>query len=409
MSAKPRFVVIGGGQAAGRAVETMRAVGFRGAITLVAEEPHLPYERPPLSKRVLTGDDPPEKPLIHDQGFYQDRDISLRLGVRAIHIDRQGRAVALADGASLPYDGLLIATGARARLLPVPGADLDGVCYLRTLQDSLEIQRRLRPDARLVIVGGGYIGLEVAASARKRGCQVTVIELMDHVMARVVAPEIGRAFLHYHEAAKVEFRLGVEVQGFAGDAAVTAVLCADGAEVPADLVVVGIGVDPATDLAAKAGLEVDDGIVVDAFGRTSDPSIYAAGDVTNHPNPLLGRRVRLESWQNAQNQAMRVARNMCAEQEPYQEIPWFWSDQYDLNLQMVGLPERWDELVLRGDVGQRKFTAFYVEDGRLVAANTVNNGRDIRPCRQLIAQGRTIDPKVLADPGYPLRDLLRRT
>ena len=401
--------MIGGGQAAGRAVEAMRAAGFEGAITLMAEEPHLPYERPPLSKNVLVGEDPPETTQIHGADFYRGHGIALRLGTRAETIDRAQRSIGLSDGSTLTYDKLLIATGAKLRKLGIPGAELDGVCYLRSRQDSLEIQRRLAPDAHLVIVGGGYIGLEVAAAAVKRGCRVTVVELLDRVMARAVAPEIGRAFLDYHREAGIAFHLGVGVEAFAGTSAVQAVRCSGGLELPADLVVVGVGVEPATELAEAAGLAVDDGIIVDEYCRTADPAIYAAGDVTNHPNPLLGRRVRLESWQNAQNQAIRAARNMCGEAEAYAEIPWFWSDQYDINLQMVGLPEDWDRVVFRGSAEERKFTALYLKDGRLVGANCVNNARDIRPCRELIARGKALDPSVLEDPAKPLRDLLKES
>ena len=409
MSDRAQFVVVGGGQAAGRAVETMRSAGFEGTITLVAEEPHLPYERPPLSKRVLVGEDPPEKTEIHDADFYSSHDIALRLNTRAERIDRASRSIGLSDGTSLTYDKLLIASGAKLRKLGVAGSDLDGVCYLRSRRDSLEIQRRLAPDAQLVIVGGGYIGLEVAASGIKRGCRVTVIEVLDRVMARAVAPEIGRAFLDYHRQAGVTFHLGVGVEAFVGTSNVQAVRCSGGLQVPADLVVVGVGVEPATELAEAAGLEVDNGIVVDEFCRTADPAIYAAGDVTNHPNPLLGRRIRLESWQNAQNQAMRAARNMCGEAEAYAEIPWFWSDQYDLNLQMVGLPEDQDQVLLRGSLEERKCTALYVKDNRLIGANCVNNARDIRPCRELIARAKALDPERLADPAQSLRDLLKET
>ncbi len=409
MPSEPHFAVIGGGQAAGRAVEAMRAAGFEGAITLMAEEPHLPYERPPLSKNVLVGEDPPETTQIHGADFYRGHGIALRLGTRAETIDRAQRSIGLSDGSTLTYDKLLIATGAKLRKLGIPGAELDGVCYLRSRQDSLEIQRRLAPDAHLVIVGGGYIGLEVAAAAVKRGCRVTVVELLDRVMARAVAPEIGRAFLDYHREAGIAFHLGVGVEAFAGTSAVQAVRCSGGLELPADLVVVGVGVEPATELAEAAGLAVDDGIIVDEYCRTADPAIYAAGDVTNHPNPLLGRRVRLESWQNAQNQAIRAARNMCGEAEAYAEIPWFWSDQYDINLQMVGLPEDWDRVVFRGSAEERKFTALYLKDGRLVGANCVNNARDIRPCRELIARGKALDPSVLEDPAKPLRDLLKES
>lgn len=406
MAGREQIVVVGGGQAAGRAVAAMRSAGFEGSIALVGDEPHLPYERPPLSKGVLLGEQPADKTQVHGEDFYREHDIALHLGARAERIDRSGRRVELSAGATLAYDKLLLATGAKLRRLDVPGADIDGVCYLRTRHDCLHIQQRLGAEARVVVVGGGYIGLEVAAAARKRGCQVTVVELQQELMARALAPGVSRAFLDYHRDAGVAFRLGAGVEGFAGSAAVEAVHCSDGTEIPADLVVVGVGVEPATELAESAGLKVDDGIVTDEYCRTDDPDIFAAGDVTRHPNPILRRRIRLESWQNAQNQAICAARNMCGEKQAYAEVPWFWSDQYDLNLQMVGLPDTTEEIVLRGSVKERKFTALYIKDRVLVGANSVNNARDIRPCRELIARGTALDPKVLADAAR-LRDLLK--
>ncbi|MFQ5958789.1 MAG: NAD(P)/FAD-dependent oxidoreductase, partial [Alphaproteobacteria bacterium] len=310
MSSRTTFVVVGAGQAGGRAVEAMHAEGFAGRIVLVGEEAYLPYERPPLSKQLLIGDDGPERAFLHDEGYYRERGTDLRLGIRAIAIDRQARRIRLADGEALAYDKLLIATGSRVRRLAVPGCDLAGVHYLRDIDDSLAIRARLSADARVVVVGGGYIGLEVAAAARTRGCRVTVLEMQDALMSRVVAPEIGRFFARVHRERGVDIRTGVTVGGFEGRHRLERVVGADGEAFPADLAVVGVGVVPNTDLAADAGLAIDDGIVVDEFGRTSDPDIFAAGDVTNHPSPLLGRRLRLESWQNAQNQAIAVARVM---------------------------------------------------------------------------------------------------
>ncbi len=400
------FLIIGAGQAGGRAAETMRAEGFDGRIVLVGEEAHVPYERPPLSKQLLIGEAGPERAFLHDAAFYREQRIELRLGVRAEALDRQAGRVRLSDGEALAYDKLLLATGSRVRKLDVPGAELEGIHYLRRLDDSLAIRDGLAPGTRLVVVGAGYIGLEVAAAARARGCRVRVLEYAEVPMSRQVAPEIGRYLAQLHRAEGVEIATGVAVTGFAGSGRVRGVLCADGSEVAADLVVVGVGVAPATALAQAAELEVDDGIVVDELGCTADEHIFAAGDVTNHPNPLLGRRLRLESWQNAQNQAVAVARAMCGRDEPYAEVPWFWSDQFGLNLQMVGLPERWDRLVYRGAMAEHKFTAFYLADGAVVAANAFNSGRDIRPARQLIAKGRQVDAERLADPATPLKALL---
>ena len=406
MTSEPTFVVIGAGQAGGRAVETMRAEGFMGRIVLLGAEPHVPYERPPLSKQMLIGDDGPERTYLRDAAFYRDNHIELRLGAVAVAIDRGARSVRLSGGDTLSYDKLLLTTGARVRRLSAPGADLADIHYLRDIADSLAIRKRLEEGASLVMVGGGYIGLEVAAAARSRGVRVTVLEMAPVAMNRVVAPEIGRFFEAVHRERGVDIRTGVSVEGFEGDGRVERVVCAGGTSVPAGFVVVGVGIDAAAELAEQAGIAVDNGIVVDACGRTSDAHVFAAGDVANHPNSMLGRRLRLESWQNAQNQAIAVARAMCGNAEPYAEVPWFWSNQYDLNLQMVGLPEKWDRLVVRGDMASRKFSAFYLDDGTIVAANAINIPRDIRVARALIEQKARPDADRLADPDTPLKSLL---
>ncbi len=406
MSSQPTFVVIGAGQAGGRAVEAMRAEGFAGHIVLIGDEAYRPYERPPLSKQLLIGDDGPERVFLRSEAYYREHGTELRLGSAAVAIDRGARRIRLAGGDTLAYDKLLIVTGAWARRLAVPGSDLPGVHYLRNIDDSLAIRARLAVDARVVIVGGGYIGLEVAAAARTRGCRVTVLEMRDALMSRVVAPEIGGYFAAIHRRRGVDIRTGVTVERFEGRGRLERVVGVDGETFPADLAVVGVGAAPNTDLAVDAGLAVGDGIVVDEYGRTSDADIFAAGDVANHPSPLLGRRLRLESWQNAQNQAIAVARVMCGKFEPYAELPWFWSDQYDLNLQMVGLPERWDRLVWRGEPAERKFSVFYLEDGAVVAANAVNSPRDLRPARKFIESRQAVDAQALADPDVPLKALL---
>ena len=407
MSTSETIVIVGAGQAGGRAAETLRAEDFAGRIVMVGEEAHPPYERPPLSKKVLLGEEEPESTYLHDGDYWREHHIELRLSVRAEAIDRAAGRVVLGGGEALAYDRLLLVTGARARRLDLAGAAPGEVLYLRGMDDALALRARLVPGAAVVVVGGGYIGLEVAAAARQRECRVVVIEAQEVAMQRVVAPEIGRFLTEVHNAAGVDIRTGLGVTGLGGSEGARTVLCSDGAEVAAELVVVGVGAVPNVELAEAAGLEVDNGIVVDELGRTSDPRIFAAGDVTNHPNPLLGRRVRLESWQNAQNQAIAVARAMLGAEEPYAEVPWFWSDQYDLNLQMVGLPVAWDRLVLRGDPANRQFSAFYLLGGKLVGANAINNARDIRPARQLIAEGRAVDAEVLADEEKPLRRLLK--
>ncbi len=406
MTGESTFVVIGAGQAGGRAVEAMRAAGFAGRIQLVGGEAHVPYERPPLSKKLLTGDVGPETTYLHDPTFYEDQHIELRLGVEAVAIDREARSVRLTTGETLVYDKLLLTTGSRVRRLSIPGATLPGVHYLRHMDDSLAIRDRLAAGARLVVIGGGYIGLEAAAAARARGCAVTVLEAASRVVNRVVAPEIGRFYEDLHRANGVDIRTDVKVLEFIGDGRIEAVVCKGGITLPADFVIVGVGIEADAGLAQAAGLVVDNGIVVDSSGRSSDEHIFAAGDVANQPSDLLGRRLRLESWQNAQNQSIAVARIMCGGSEPYQELPWFWSDQYGLNLQMIGLPEGWDRLVIRGDMAAHKFAAFYLRDRAIIGANAVNSPRDLRFARMLMEQGARPDPAALADQNIPLKSLL---
>lgn len=401
------FVIVGAGQAGGRAAEAMRGAGFDGRIVIVGEERVRPYERPPLSKQVLTGEAEAESVFLRAHDYYADNTVDLHLHTRVAAIDRDSARLELADGDRLAYDALLLATGGRPRKLDLPGADLDGVHYLRDLDDSLALGAALRPGARVVVVGGGYIGLEVAASARKCGCDVAVLEGGDGVMRRQVAKEIGDWFAELHRRHGVEVATSVKVAGFDGDGRVEAVRLDDGTRYPADVVVVGVGIVPNVELATAAGLAVDNGILVDEYTRTADPAIFAAGDVTNHPNPVLGRRVRLESWQNAQNQARAAGRTMAGEATAYAQVPWFWSDQYDVNLQMIGMPESWDRLVWRGDPAAGTFSVFYMHDGRIVAANAVNNARDIGPARKLLETGARPDPAALADPATSLKKVLK--
>ncbi len=402
-------VIVGGGQAGGRAAETLREAGFEGPIVIVAGERHRPYERPPLSKQVLTGDAEAEIAFLRPPDFYEKKGIELRLDAWVTGIDRAGGRVLLQDGATLAYSRLLLATGARPRHIDLPGARLPGVHLLRDMDQSLALRKVLQNGGRLVVVGGGYIGLEVAASARKCGCAVTVLEAADGLMRRQVAPELGDWYADLHRRHGVEIKLRTSVAGFEGKARVDAVFDSDGCHYPADAVVVGVGVLPNVELAQQAGLKVDNGIVVDSTGRSSDPAIFAAGDVTNHPNGILGRRLRLESWQNAQNQAIAAARTMAGQEREYTQVPWFWTDQYDVNLQMVGLPEQWDRLVWRGkSEEQEPFTLFYLDSaGRVVSANAVNNGGDIAPARKLIETGVRPDPIALSDPDVSLKKVIK--
>ena len=404
----PGIVIIGAGQAGGEAAFALREGGFAGPVTIVGEEPHIPYERPPLSKGMLVGDSEPADTYLREQAAYAENDITLKLDVSARTIDRAGRGIELSDDSALEYDKLLLATGARVRRLDLPGADLDGVFYVRNIADSLSLRAALTPGAKLVVIGGGYIGLEVAASARKRGCEVTVVEVADRIMNRVVAPEMSAHFAGVHSAAGVDIRTDIGPAAIEGDGRVRELSLSDGSRIAADVIVIGIGVIPNTELAQDAGLEVDNGIRVDEFTRTGDQNVFAAGDVTNHVNPLLGRSLRLESWQNAQNQAIAAAKIMLGGDQPHAEIPWFWSDQYDINLQMVGAPESWDQVVRRDGGEEGRFTLFYMAGDKLVATNTVDNAGDIRPSRQLIEKATSLTADELADPAVKMQHLAKR-
>ncbi|HWK45718.1 MAG TPA: FAD-dependent oxidoreductase [Stellaceae bacterium] len=405
------IVIIGAGQAGGRAAEALRAVDADCAITLVGVETHPPYERPPLSKGVLTGAQPVATTYLNPTEFYAANRIVLRLGVTATEIDRAGRRVHLDDGGVLGYDALLLTTGARARRLAIPGADGADIHHLRDIDDCLALSRTLGPGRRLAVIGAGFIGLEVAAAARALETEVTVVEFGAHPLGRVAPPALGAWFADLHRAHGVDLRLGAAATAIDRDGSAPLTLrLADGEAIRADALAVGIGAVPNTELAAAAGLAVDDGIVVDEFGRTSDPAIFAAGDVTRHWNPLLCRSLRLEAWQNAQNQAIAVARAMVSEgtgtAAPHAEIPWFWSDQYDVNLQSAGHFDPAGAVVWRGDPTGKAFALFYLMGDRLVGASTVNQGREMRMIRKRIAEDRPIDPRLLADTTLKLADCL---
>lgn len=392
-------VIVGAGQAGGRAALTLREAGFAGALTLIGEEIHPPYERPPLSKAHLM--DQALAPLLFDANKARDLGIGLVLGRRvdAIHADQ--RCVETNDGARHAYDRLILATGSRVRRLALPGFPTDRLHHLRTLDDARRLEAQLRPGLAVVIVGGGFIGLETAASAGLRGCHVTVLETADHLLPRLGSPEISAFVLRHHRSRGLNIRLGVRIER----AEPSRLILSDGSEVRADLIVAGVGVTPNTELAVDAGLTVDDGVLTDAFGRTSDPAIFAAGDVTRHYNPTLGRRLRLESWQNANLQAKTAALTLLGRPVPHDEQPWVWSDQGDLNLQVVGAPEGVDGTILRatGDDGDG-CVVFQYRDGRLVGGLTANSGKDMPFIRRMLAHpDRAPQPAVLADPTIPLR------
>lgn len=386
----------------------MRQAGFDGEIVLIGEEPYVPYERPPLSKELLTGDEGPEKTFLNPPEFYRDQSIDLRTEARVRAIDRAGHKVTLEDGSEVGYEKLLIATGGRVRRLDSEGADLAGIHYIRTIDDSLGLRPHLTEDARVVVIGGGFIGLEVAASARVRGAHVTVVELADQVLARVADPAVGDLVARLHRHHGVHVMTGATVERFDGNGRVSEVICTDGETVAADVVVVGIGILPNQEIATDAGLEVENGIKADEFGGTSDPDIFTAGDAAFHFNPILGRHLRLESWENAQLGAIAVGRNMVSDPAPYAALPWFWSDQFDLNLQVVGAPETWDRLVTRGDADNWRCVIFYMEGARVAGATTFNQGREMRPLRRIVEGGAGFTDEELADESIRLRDLANR-
>ncbi|HTJ63686.1 MAG TPA: FAD-dependent oxidoreductase [Alphaproteobacteria bacterium] len=399
------IIVIGAGHAGAQIVESLRSGGFDGKLIMIGDEAYRPYDRPSTSKELLSGGIELDRIFLKREQFYADKAIDLRLDTTATAIDAAKRTVTLSTGEALSYDKLVIATGARARRLQVPGADLDGVFYLRSLADSHAIGARLGPGKRLAIVGGGYVGLEVAASATKLGCKVTVIEALERLLARVAGAEVADFYVAAHRAAGVDFHFGVVIERFVGEGSVKAVQLTDGTEIPADAVVVGIGAIPNTELAAAAGLAVENGIVVDDCGRTTDPAIFAVGDATNHPNDLLGKRLRLESVPAAMGQARAAASAILGTPKPFHEIPWFWSDQYDIKLQIVGISEIGDQVVLRGDPAERRFAAFYLRKGKVVAVNAVNSGKDFIQGKKLVAEGRVPDVAKLADPAVPLAEV----
>ena len=397
-------MIVGGGHAAGQAAASLRQEGYEGGVVVVGDEPHLPYQRPPLSKEYLAGQQGLERIHLRPQKFYADRDIDVRSGVRVSAIDRAAHTVVCADDATLSYDRLLLATGSRPRLLEVPGSDLPGVCLLRTIADAETIRDQLRPNARLVIVGGGYIGLEVASVARQQGLDVTVLEMEDRILARVTTPAMSEFYHRLHTGKGVTIRTNAKAASFSGNGRLEAVTCDDGISVPADLAVVGVGIVPNVELADEAGLACDNGIVVDERACTADERIYAAGDCTNHPNPILGRRLRLESVPNAMEQSRVAAANMAGGDRSYASVPWFWSDQYDLKLQMVGFSTDAEHEVVRGDADEETFATFHFRGDTLIAADAVNRPREFMVARQLV--GKSVDAKRLADPAVDLKSLL---
>ena len=400
------ILIIGGGQAGAQAIDTLRREGFGGRLVLIGDEPQLPYQRPPLSKKYLSGEMPADRLVFRHRSFYDEHRIELKLGRQAVRLDAAARQVELADGEKLSYDRLLLCLGAESRRLTCPGAALPGVHYLRALADVAPIQAGFKAQARVVIIGGGYIGLETAATCRKMGCEVTVLEMADRVMNRVVAPSVSQYFAEEHRAHGVTIICDTRVDCLEGRERVEHVVCADGTRHAADLVIVGVGAVPTTELARAAGLTCDNGIVVDEYCRTSDAAIFAAGDCTNHPSLRFGRRVRLESVDNAFEQAKTAALNLLDKPVAHDRVPWFWSDQFDNKLLIVGLSQDHDRQVLRGDPASRSFSVCYLKGRELLAVEAVNHSKDYMAARKLIAERAQMHLDKLADSDLGLKEAI---
>ena len=409
------YVIVGGGLAAAKAVEGIRESDSTGSILLVAQEDRLPYERPPLSKGVLKGDDEPDSAFTHDRDWYDEQHVDLRLGTAATALDAEKHALTLAGGDVVAYEKLLIATGSTPRALDVPGADLDGVLYLRELQESEALKARLTDGARVVLVGAGWIGLEVAAAARHHGCTVTIIEPQAAPLLGVMGEQVGGYFADLHRGHGVELRLGEGVERIEGEGSVTGVVTTSGDTVPADIVVVGVGITPNTGLAEGAGIETDNGIVTDPGLHTSAEGVWAAGDVANWRSTTLDTHVRVEHWANAQDGGLAAGRSMAGQDVTYDPIPFFFSDQYDIGLEYAGyVPRGTDaQVVLRGEPSSNEFMAFWVvpegEGVRVLAGMHVNVWDTIDDVQRLVRDHAVVDPARLGDPDVPLGDLRKST
>jgi 3-phenylpropionate/trans-cinnamate dioxygenase ferredoxin reductase component len=405
MSAQPQtFVIVGGGLAGAKAAETLREEGFDGRLVLIGDEAERPYERPPLSKEYLRGETA-EKPYVHGEDFYAEREIELWTSARVTGVDAGRGELRLEDDRRLGYDRLLLATGAEPRRLDVPGAELAGILYLRTVADSERIAERFERGRRVVVVGSGWIGAEIAASARMKGCEVTMIEMATLPLERVLGPEVGQIYLDVHRDHGVEFLPETTVERFEGEGSLERVLTRDGAMIETDVAIVGVGVTPRVQLAEAAGLRVENGILVDERLESSVPGVFAAGDVANTHHPFYERRLRVEHWANALNQGPAAARAMLGEPVSYDEIPYFFSDQYETGMEYAGFAPEWDEVVFRGDVAGREFIAFWLAEGRVVAGLNMNVWDVNEEIRELIRSRQPVDAKRLADADVGLEEL----
>lgn len=406
MMQQEHCVIVGGSHAAAQVVSSLRQNKWEGRITVVSADDFLPYHRPPLSKAYLAGDRTLEDVLIRPSVFYERSEAEVLLGTRVTRIDRANKKVHLDNQTDLTYTKLVLTTGARVRRIELPGHNLAGVFYLRDMNDVDHVREFLGHAKDAVIIGGGYIGLETASALRGLGLTVTVLEAMPRVLQRVTAPEVSAFYTRVHAEEGVEILTGVTIQSIDGDKRVESVTCGDGKVIKADLVVIGVGVLPDVDLAEQAGLEVNNGIVVDEYARTSDPDILAAGDCTFHYNPVYDRHLRLESVQNATDQARVAANTICGKLEPYNALPWFWSDQYDLKLQIAGLSQGFDQVVIRGSTETgRSFAAFYYQEGRLIAVDAINRPKEFMMSKKALAEKKSADPKLVADESIDIKQV----
>jgi 3-phenylpropionate/trans-cinnamate dioxygenase ferredoxin reductase component len=409
MQTPQTFVIVGAGLAGAKTAEALREQCYAGRIVLVGAEAHRPYERPPLSKGYLSGSSERDGVFVHAPEWYDEHDVELRLGVTATAIDRSERQVVLDDGSRLAYDKLLLTTGARPRRLPMVGADADGVLHLRDLDDSDRLRTTLEQATSLVVIGAGWIGLEVAAAARAAGVAVTVVEAAELPLLRVLGTEVAQVFADLHRDHGVDFRFGATLTSIHTEAnRVRSVELADGAVLDADAVLVAVGIAPNTELAEAAGLTVDNGVLVDAALRTSDPDVLAAGDVANAAHPFYGTPIRVEHWANALNQPAIAAATMLGKDAAYEALPYFFTDQYDLGMEYVGYvgADGYDQVVFRGDVAKREFIAFWLRDRRVLAGMNVNVWDVTDQIKQLIGSRLPVDPAGLADPATPLGTLV---
>lgn len=408
MNTSSHCIVIGASHAAVQLIISLRQNGWEGSITVISDEAYLPYQRPPLSKGYLANTIADKQLALRAPAAYEKLDVIFKLSTRVTAIDTDNKQVHLDSGETLCFDKLALCTGARARRLPIPGADLNAIHYLRTMDDVKGIQASSVAAKNAVIIGGGYIGLETAASLNKLGVKVTILETESRLLKRVASPQVSAFYLRLHTEEGIDIRLNTQAAELVGEQTLNQVICADGTAIDADMAIIGIGVIANTELASDAGLNVDNGILVNKLAQTSHSDIVAAGDCTNHPNPILNRNLRLESVPNATEQAKAAAASLCGIEKPYAELPWFWSDQFDVKLQIAGMNQGYTEAVVRGDIDNgRSFSVFYTANNKILAADCINRPKDFMLAKKLILQSADCDPATLADENIELKSLLQ--